>query len=167
MSRNLKSAKKAGSSFESSVTFYLQHALNDPRIQRLRLHGAKDIGDIGNIYFMGQRVCIECKNTAAKAYRAHIAEAMNEAGNLDAPFYFVVQKIPGIGFRSMRKIGSQMAYTTPEVLDAMRREAPDDLFLHNTGNFYEIKKYPFVFTDLRSLATILNHGLPLGEEMES
>ncbi|KFI80286.1 hypothetical protein [Bifidobacterium mongoliense] len=172
MSRNRKSAKTEGTRFETVVRDYLAQALDDDRIMRPRLHGATDIGDIANTYFMGQRVCIECKNTKAKAYRAHMLEAIDEAGNLDAPFYFVVQKVPGIGFRSMRKIGSQMAYTTPEVLDAMRREAPDDLFLHNTGNFTPFTtkgKAPMelVRCDLRSLAVVLNHGLPLGREMES
>lgn len=167
MSRNRKSAKTEGTRFETVVRDYLAQALDDDRIMRPRLHGVKDIGDIANIYFMGQRVCIECKNTAARAYRAHMAEAMNEAGNLDAPFYFVVQKVPGIGIRSVEKIGMQMAYTTPMVVDAMRREAPDDLFLHNTGNFKPLKTTGMVYCDLHSLALIINHGVPLGREMEA
>jgi hypothetical protein len=166
MSRNRRSAKTAGTRFETAVRDYLAWALQDERIMRPRLHGSKDMGDIANVCFMGQKVCIECKNTAAKAYKQHLREAAIEAGNLDAPFYFVVQKVPGIGIRSIASIGGQLAYTTPEVIRMMRREAPQDLFLNNTMNFGPLERSGFISLSLNSLAIILNHGITLGTEQE-
>ncbi|GAA6121921.1 hypothetical protein BPY_00290 [Bifidobacterium psychraerophilum] len=167
MSRNRKSAKTAGTRFETAVRDYLAWALQDERIMRPRLHGSKDMGDIANVCFMGQKVCIECKNTAAKAYKQHLREAMVEAGNLDAPFYFVVQKVPGIGIRSIDSIGQQLAYTTPEVISLMRREAPQDDLLNEPYSFTPLASTGFVSCSLKSLALILNHGITLGTEQES
>ena len=48
---------------ETAVEHYLQWALNDQRIIRRRLHGSNDLGDIANIFFHGQPVCVEVKNT--------------------------------------------------------------------------------------------------------
>jgi hypothetical protein len=149
------------------VRDYLAWALQDERIMRPRLHGSKDVGDIANVCFMGQKVCIECKNTAAKAYKQHLREAAVEAGNLDAPFYFVVQKVPGIGIMSIDTLGQQLAYTTAEVIHMMRQEAPRDLFLNNTMNFGPLERSGFISLSLNSLALILNHGITLGTEQES
>jgi hypothetical protein len=149
------------------VRDYLAWALQDERIMRPRLSGSRDVGDIANVCFMGQKVCIECKNTKAKAYKQHLREAQVEAGNLDAPFYFVVQKLPGIGIRSIDTIGQQLAYTTPQVIDLMRREAPQDDFLHSTMNFGQLEQSGFISLSLKSLALILNHGIVLGTEEES
>ena len=44
--RSRKTAKDNGTRMETAVESYLQWALDDPRIQRLRLHGSKDVGDI-------------------------------------------------------------------------------------------------------------------------
>ncbi|MFT8987825.1 MAG: hypothetical protein ABF966_06265 [Bifidobacterium psychraerophilum] len=167
MSRNRKSAKQAGTRFETAVRDYLAWALQDERIMRPRLSGSKDTGDIANVCFMGQKVCIECKNTAAKAYKQHMHEAQVEAGNLDAPFYFVVQKLPGIGLRSIDTIGQQLAFTTPQVIDRMRREAPEDHYLHNTMTFHPLGHTELIACSLKSLAIILNHGITLGTEQES
>lgn len=167
MTRNHKSAKKAGTLMEQAVADYLSWALADGRIIRQPKHGAKDLGDIANIRFMGQIVCVECKNTAAKSYAKHMREAQVEALNQDAPYYWVVQKRPGIGLAHRGTVGLQLCYTTPEVLDKMRIDAPDDLFLANTGNFERLTRTGYWSCTLRSFATILNHGLPLGEEMES
>ncbi len=57
--RSRRTAKGNGTRMESAVESYLQWALDDLRIQRLRLHGSKDIGDIGNVFFHGRPVCIE------------------------------------------------------------------------------------------------------------
>lgn len=54
------------------------------RIQRLRLHGNKDIGDIGNVYWHGQPVCIEVKWTQTMDAPQHMREAVKEAGNMDS-----------------------------------------------------------------------------------
>lgn len=166
MSRNRKSAKQAGTRFETAVRDYLAWALQDERIMRPRLSGSRDVGDIANVCFMGQKVCIECKNTAAKAYKQHLREAAVEAGNLDAPFYFVVQKVPGIGIRSIASIGGQLAYTTPEVISLMRREAPQDDMLNEPLSFERLGNTGLLSCGLNRLATILNHGIVLGREQE-
>ncbi|MEE8725518.1 MAG: hypothetical protein SOI15_05540 [Bifidobacterium crudilactis] len=167
MSRNRRSAKTAGTRFETAVRDYLAWALQDERIMRPRLHGSKDMGDIANVCFMGQKVCIECKNTAAKAYKQHLREAAVEAGNLDAPFYFVVQKVPGIGIRSIDTLGQQLAYTTPEVISLMRQEAPQDDLLNEPHAFTPLASTGFISLSLNSLALILNHGITLGTEQQS
>lgn len=153
---------------ETAVRDYLAWALQDDRIVRPRLSGKRDVGDIANICFMGQHVCVECKNVKGKKYLAHAREAVMEAGNLDAPYWWVVQKKPGIGIGRRVNVGLQLAYTSVGVLHDMRVDAPDDRFLHNSWNFHSEPRYPMlVFTDLQSLAVILNHGVPLGEELES
>lgn len=167
MSRNHKSAQNAGTAFEQHVADYLAVGLDDDRIIRMPKHGSMDYGDIANLRFMGQRVCIECKNTKAKNYRKHLDEADIEAMNQDAPYYWVVQKVPGIGITNPQKLGLQLCYTRVMVLDAMRGDAPDDLFLHNTANFKPLPRTPFVSCTLHSLALILNHGVPLGPESAS
>lgn len=112
MARNRKTAKDAGTRFETAVEAYLQWALQDRRIQRLRLHGAKDTGDIGNIYFEGKPVVIECKDTSKENTAQHLAEAATEAGNADALLGVVVQKRRGIGIDSPEKTGQQLVKLT-------------------------------------------------------
>ena len=82
------------------------------RIQRLRLHGSKDIGDIGNVYWHGRPVCIEVKWTQTMDAPQHMREAVREAGNMDSPYPWVIQKKAGVGLTSMHKLGQQHAYTT-------------------------------------------------------
>ena len=67
-------SKQKGTRFETAVTEYLRWALQDERIQRLTLHGSKDIGDIGNVYFHGAPVVLECKATRAPHYAKNWGE---------------------------------------------------------------------------------------------
>lgn len=64
MARNRQSAKAAGSRFERQIADALAAALGDDRIDRRARNGAKDRGDIAGIRLQGQRVVIECKDTA-------------------------------------------------------------------------------------------------------
>lgn len=114
MPRNRRTAKKAGASFETAVQDYLRWALDDPRIVRLRLQGAKDIGDIGNVFYESQPVTLECKNTAKDSITGHLREAETEAGNNDSPYPIVVQKRRGIGTDSTEKVGEQLVFMTLE-----------------------------------------------------
>lgn len=93
--RSRRTAKDNGTRMESAVESYLQWALDDLRIQRLRLHGSKDIGDIGNVFFHGRPVCIEVKWTQTMNAPQHMREAIREAGNMDSPYPWVVQKKSG------------------------------------------------------------------------
>lgn len=103
---------------ETAVEHYLQWALDDQRIIRRRLHGSNDLGDIANIFFHGQPVCVEVKNTKLLNATKHYNEAVEEAGNLDSPYPWVVQKKSRVGYpRSNESEGSSPTrigtHTTP------------------------------------------------------
>ncbi|WP_282941962.1 hypothetical protein [Bifidobacterium pullorum] len=108
MPRNRDSAKRAGARFEQAVAHYLSWALNDERIERRHLSGAKDRGDITGILFDGHRVVIECKDTSRMDIAQHLREAEEEADNDDALFYAVVQKRRGIGIDRLSGAGQQL-----------------------------------------------------------
>lgn len=96
MTRNRASAKKAGTELETLTAHYLSDVLADDRIERRARTGAKDCGDIAGVRSaLGERVVIECKNTARINLAGWMAEARTEAGNDDAPVYAVVHKRHG------------------------------------------------------------------------
>lgn len=93
MTRTLKTAKTAGSSFERSIADYLAKALDNPDIDRRIRYGQKDRGDIRGIKIHGWRkLVIECKNTTRLSLPEWINEAHIEAGNDDALCGIVVSK---------------------------------------------------------------------------
>ena len=96
MTRNRKSAKDAGARFESSVAAYLNVHVDD-RIERRSKGGNKDRGDISGLRHMGQRVVIECKNTARLDLAGWAAEAEIERGNDDAVAGVIISKRHGKG----------------------------------------------------------------------
>lgn len=106
--------KKKGTAFESAVRDYLRWALDDRRIERRTLTGAKDQGDIAGLRLDGRDVVVECKATARLDLPEHIREAETEAGNADATFWAVTQKRPGIGLASRESVGRQLVYMTLE-----------------------------------------------------
>ena len=61
MARNRNSAKAAGQRFESLVAAYLNRHVDD-RIERRRMSGANDRGDISGLRHMGGRIFVECKD---------------------------------------------------------------------------------------------------------
>lgn len=95
--RNRRSAKQAGSHFESLVAAYLAQALDDDRIERRARTGAKDRGDIAGVRHMGARVVIECKDHAQPRLSQWAAEAEAERGNDDAVAGLIVHKRHGHG----------------------------------------------------------------------
>lgn len=97
MTRNRKSAKAAGARFERQVADYLRDILEDDRIDRRVKHGAKDRGDIAGVRIHGQRLVLECKDTARPALGTWVAEAEIERGNDDALAGVVVHKRHGKG----------------------------------------------------------------------
>ena len=163
--RSRKTAKDNGTRMETAVESYLQWALDDPRIQRLRLHGSKDVGDIGNVYWHGQPVCIEVKWTQTMDAPQHMREAVTEAGNMDSPYPWVIQKKAGVGLTSMHKLGQQHAYTVTEVMDAMLGLSPSALRARIKPEPLGRKKTMCLIT-LQEFALILNSGLPLGPDTE-
>lgn len=65
MGRSLRSAKAAGASFETSIANYLADEIDD-RIERRRLSGAFDRGDISGLRINNKRLVVECKNYGGK-----------------------------------------------------------------------------------------------------
>ena len=96
MGRTRASAKAAGTAFESQVAAYLREHIDD-RIERRTKNGNKDRGDIGGLRHMGQRVVIECKNTARINLAGWAAEAEIERGNDDAGVAMIAHKRTGKG----------------------------------------------------------------------
>jgi hypothetical protein len=94
MSRSRASARKAGSTFETLIADYLAEHVDD-RIERRTRNGAKDRGDISGLRHMGERVVIECKDTARLDLAGWLAEAETERGNDDAVAALVVHKRHG------------------------------------------------------------------------
>lgn len=103
MTRNRRSAKQAGSLFESHVAGFLADALDDDRIERRAKNGSKDRGDIGSVRTTtGERVVVETKDYGGRLSPSEwIREAHTEAGNDDAVVGVVVAKRRGYGASQM------------------------------------------------------------------
>lgn len=108
MVRNRRSAKAAGAQMEARTVDYLRWALQDDRIERRHLMGARDCGDIAGVRFHGHRVVLEVKNTSKMAVSEHLREAEVERRNDDALIGVVIQKRPGIGIESREGQGKQL-----------------------------------------------------------
>lgn len=88
--------KDVGTRFESQVARYLREALGDGRPERLALHGAKDIGDIGHIFAHGHEGIAECKaysRVTPSLVERWRAETLDERENADADFGLLVVSI--------------------------------------------------------------------------
>ena len=96
MSRTRRSARQAGTRFESLIVAYLAAHVDD-RIERRRLSGSKDRGDVSGLRHMGGRIVVECKDTARINLAGWAAEAEIARGNDDALAGIVVHKRHGRG----------------------------------------------------------------------
>ena len=114
MGRNMRTARQAGAAMESRTVDYLRWALDDDRIERRHLSGAKDRGDIAGVRYRGHRIVIECKNTATMNVSQHLREAETQRGNDDALIGVVVQKRPRIGIETHEGQGRQLVMMTLE-----------------------------------------------------
>lgn len=96
MTRTRASAKAAATSFESKIVAYLADVLGDDRIERRRLSGANDRGDVTGLRVWGKRAVLECKDYGG---RVEVGPWLNEAEierlNDDAEFAAVVAKRRG------------------------------------------------------------------------
>ncbi|MDQ0735316.1 putative PDDEXK endonuclease [Arthrobacter agilis] len=88
--------RQKGASFERGVADYLRDTVDD-RIDRRPKNGAKDRGDIGGVRIHGQKLVLECKNTAKISLGTWAAEAETERGNDDALAGLIVHKRHGKG----------------------------------------------------------------------
>lgn len=96
MTRNRQSAKAAGTRFETAIADYLRNQLDDDRIERRRLGGRLDRGDVAGLRHQGQRLVIEAKDYGGRLLPAKwIEEAHVEAGNDSALCGLVVAKRRG------------------------------------------------------------------------
>jgi len=87
MTRNRQSSRSAGTSFETLMAGFLNYHVDD-RIERRRMYGSKDRGDIASVRcFKGGRVVVECKDESGE-YAGRLGQWMDEAererGNDDA-----------------------------------------------------------------------------------
>lgn len=94
MGRSLKAAKNAGTRFERLVADYLNQHVDDHIDRRVKT-GALDKGDIAGVRVHGQRVVLECKDTAKLELSGFIKEAEAERVNDSALAGAVVFKRVG------------------------------------------------------------------------
>ena len=95
MTRTLRSAKSAGTGFETLIANYLARWVDD-RIERRSKNGAKDRGDLSGLRHMGIRVVVQCKEYGG---RLNVGPWLNlvevQRGNDDATVGLVVAKRKG------------------------------------------------------------------------
>ena len=97
MTRNRQSAKAAGTRFETAIATYLATELDDDRIERRRLSGRLDRGDIAGVRHHGQRLTIECKDYGGQIKAGTwVEEAHTEMGHDSALAGLVVAKRRGV-----------------------------------------------------------------------
>lgn len=93
--RSRKSAKSAGTKFETIIAAYLAMKVDD-RIERRARTGAKDRGDIGGIRLSpalgGHRVVAECKDVVSISLGTWYSEAEVERQNDLAQVAVVIHK---------------------------------------------------------------------------
>jgi len=109
-----KEARK-GATFEAQVADYLRDRTGLDIDRRVK-HGSKDTGDIQGAFLNGGRVVIECKNHKSMQLSTWIDEAIKEAQNDNAEWFFVVHKRKGKG---KEKIGETYVTTTLEQLSKL------------------------------------------------
>lgn len=121
MTRSRRSAKTAGTAFETAIAKHLAAALADDRIERRTRNGSKDRGDIGGLRIHGQRLVAECKNCARQDLPGWTAEAHLEAGNDDALAGIVIHKRHGSTDPSRQWV----TMTVADLVALITGQAPD------------------------------------------
>ena len=87
--------KALGTAWETDVRNYVAKELDDERIERRALHGAKDMGDIHGLFTHGYSGIIECKrdrDMGASALAEYQRQTLDERENADADFALLVVK---------------------------------------------------------------------------
>lgn len=124
MPRNRASAKKAGTAFETSIATYLAEELDSDYIERRRLSGVNDRGDITGVRdARGQRLVLELKDYGGRITPGPwVEEAHIEMGNDSAVAGVVVAKR-----RGTTNPGAQYVLMTVNDLVALiRGDRPDN-----------------------------------------
>lgn len=114
MPRSRATAKQAGTRMETATTGFLREFLDDDRIERRRLRGANDAGDIAGVRTIrGARVVLEVKDyNGSVQVGPWLDEAEVERGNDDAEIGVVVFKRRGVGYTSAGEQGVLMTLET-------------------------------------------------------
>lgn len=86
-----------GTWFERLIANYLGAELEDDGIDRQVRSGNKDRGDIRGVKIWGQKIAVECKNTARDDIPKALREAEVERGNIDGLAGVVIKKRVGKG----------------------------------------------------------------------
>lgn len=92
--------KRKGSRFEQQVADWLAIVTGLP-VERRRLNGIHDRGDLSGLTVDGSRIVVECKNTTRLNVAEHLREAERERHNDKALAGIVIQKRRGIGASRM------------------------------------------------------------------
>jgi hypothetical protein len=128
MVRNMASAKKAGSAFETLIAEYLAMKLADIRIERRVKSGAKDRGDIAGVLTVaGGHVVIEAKNQARDGLPQWIKEAEIERKNDDAVTGATVAGVVAHKKHGSGKPGEQYVTMTLETFAVLLRGGSPEL----------------------------------------
>jgi hypothetical protein len=113
MTRSRATAKQAGTRMETATAEHLAAHVDD-RIERRRLTGAKDRGDIGGVRTIrGARVVVEVKDyNGSVQVKPWLDQAEVEAGNDDAPHGVVVFKRSRVSYSNPGEQGVLMTLDT-------------------------------------------------------
>lgn len=101
MTRSRRTARAAGTSFETWLVEYWRKAFGTRTIERRAKTGRNDEGDIAGLNCHAGPIVVEAKNRARFDLSGWLDEARVEAGNADAAFGVVVAKRRGYGRGSM------------------------------------------------------------------
>lgn len=124
MPRSRQSAKKAGTAFETAIAAYLARELESDYIERRRLTGANDKGDIAGVRdARGQRLVLELKDYGGRLTPGPwVEEAHIEMGNDSAVAGIVVAKR-----RGTTNPGAQyVLMTVNDLIALIRGDRPDN-----------------------------------------
>lgn len=123
MTRSHRSARAAGTRFETAIAACLAEHVDD-RIERRVRGGAKDRGDVSGVRTIGgHRVVIEAKNTNRLELGVWVGEADIERGNDDALVGVVWHKRRG----KADPLDSYVTMTGRDFVALLTGERPSDL----------------------------------------
>ena len=120
--RSRRSARNAGSNFESCCAEFLRVATGDERIERRAKCGAKDRGDLSGLMLHGRRVVAECKDASRQEMGSWLGEADVERGNDDALIGVVIHHARGVAAdrrRLMRMADQRVTMTLMDLAVAL------------------------------------------------
>jgi hypothetical protein len=101
MARSRRTARAAGTSFETWLVEYWREAFGTRQIERRARKGIRDEGDIAGLNSHAGPVVVEAKNVSRFNLSGWLQEAQIEASHADAAMGVVVAKRRGYGRGSM------------------------------------------------------------------